>query len=308
MSRESLAPKAGRPIPLVERPVGDSPDSGPASRRRIRRRATMDDLLMGVILFAGSANIIMQLARPGVGYGVLESRVESGRFDLHPLKRARTTFTYIAAAIAGTEAQRSALRRAVNSAHARVYSTPESPVSYRAFNQELQLWVAACIYKGFVDVRRLFIGEMNHEEAERYHREAMTLGTTLQVPRKMWPKDRAAFDRYWQESLEKVRIDRAVREYLYPLAVGRYRGLVIPRPLRRWAESRALLVTTGFLPQRFRDEMGLRWDGARQQRFDRLMALVRAVNGLMPRPIRRLPFNLLLWDLERRMRTGRPLV
>ena len=53
---------------------------------------------MGVALLAGPANVIMQLARPGVGYGVKESRVESGRVDRHPIKRARTTFTYLAVA------------------------------------------------------------------------------------------------------------------------------------------------------------------------------------------------------------------
>lgn len=46
---------------------------------------------MGVALLAGPANVIMELAMPGVGYGVLESRVESGRLDRHPIKRARTT-------------------------------------------------------------------------------------------------------------------------------------------------------------------------------------------------------------------------
>ena len=45
----------------------------------------------------------MELARPGVGYGVMESRVESGRVDRHPIKRARTTFTYLAVALRGTD-------------------------------------------------------------------------------------------------------------------------------------------------------------------------------------------------------------
>ncbi len=103
---------------------------------------------MGVALLAGPANVIMQLARPGVGYGVMESRVESGRIDLHPIKRARTTFTYLAVATAGTDAQKAAFRRAVNRAHAQVRSTPDSPVQYNAFDPELQLWVAACLYKG----------------------------------------------------------------------------------------------------------------------------------------------------------------
>ena len=58
--------------------------------------------MMGIALLAGSANVIMQLALPGVGYGVMESRVESGRIDRHPIKRARTTFTYLAVAGRGT--------------------------------------------------------------------------------------------------------------------------------------------------------------------------------------------------------------
>ena len=103
---------------------------------------------MGIALLAGPANVIMQLARPGVGYGVMESRVESGRVDLHPIKRARTTFTYLAVATAGSDAQKAAFRRAVNRAHAQVYSTPDSPVQYNAFDLDLQLWVGACLYKG----------------------------------------------------------------------------------------------------------------------------------------------------------------
>jgi uncharacterized protein (DUF2236 family) len=116
----------------------------------LRRSAGVQDGLMGVVLLAGPANVVMQLARPGLGYGVLESRVHSGRADLHPVKRARTTFTYLAVAKRGTDAQKAAFRRAVNGAHAQVYSTDQSPVSYNAFDQDLQLWVAACLHKGGV--------------------------------------------------------------------------------------------------------------------------------------------------------------
>jgi uncharacterized protein (DUF2236 family) len=273
-----------------------------------RAGSTFGDGLMGVTLLAGPANVIMQLARPGVGYGVLESRVESGRIDLHPIKRARTTFTYLAVAVAGNDAQKAAFRRAVNRAHAQVYSTPDSPVQYNAFDPELQLWVAACMYKGALDVYRIFIGEMDDEQADRHYREGMALGATLQVPPEMWPADHAAFDRYWDESLGKVHIDDAVRGYLYPIAVARMRGMALPGRLRRLPESVALLITTGFLPQRFRDEMRLPWDPAKQRRFDRLMAALRTVNRVMPRFVRRFPFNLMLWDLDRRIKTGRPLI
>jgi uncharacterized protein (DUF2236 family) len=263
---------------------------------------------MGVALLAGPANVIMQLARPGVGYGVVESRVESGRVDLHPIKRARTTFTYLAVATKGSDKQKAAFRRAVNRAHAQVYSTDESPVKYHAFDRDLQLWVGACLYKGAVDVHRLFVGEMDEETAERHYREGLPLGTTLQVPEDVWPKDRAAFDRYWQESLEKVHIDDAVREYLWPIAAGRIRGVKLPKRVQRALDNFGLLITTGFLPQRFRDEMKLDWDAAKQRRFDRLIRVLSTINHLLPRFVRQFPFNVLLKDLDWRIKTGRPLV
>ena len=61
-------------------------------------------------------------------------------------------------------------------------------------------------------------------------------------------------------------------------------------------------------PQRFRDEMRLPWDPERQRRFDRLMTVLRVLNRVSPRFVREFPFNVLLKDLDWRMRTGRPLV
>lgn len=295
-------------VPHIERGVNADADRTRARRGRRGPGLGIDEGLMGVALLAGPANVIMQLARPGVGYGVMESRVESGRVDLHPIKRARTTFTYLAVATRGSDAQKAAFRRAVNRAHAQVYSTADSPVQYNAFDVDLQLWVGACLYKGGVDIYRTFIGELDGEDADRHYREGMTLATTLQVPPEMWPADRAAFDRYWQESLANVHIDDAVRDYLYPIAASRLPGIALPRPVQRLADSLPLLITTGFLPQRFRDEMRLPWDAARQRRFDRLMAALRTVNRMMPRFVRQFPFNVLLADVDRRIRTGRPLV
>ena len=164
--------------------------------------------MLGVGLLAGPANVIMQLSRPGVGYGVMESRVESGRIDRHPIKRARTTFTYLAVSVNGSDEQKAAYRRAVNGAHAQVYSTDESPVSYNAFDPELQMWVGACMYKGVVDIyKHLRRRDRRRDRRPHYSPRASHSGTTLQVPREMWPADRAAFDRYWEESMAKVHID-----------------------------------------------------------------------------------------------------
>ena len=297
-------------VSVVERPVSESTGRpvGDSLLRRLTRPASNDDGMMGVALLAGPANVIMQLGRPGVGYGVMESRVENGRIDRHPIKRARTTFTYLAVATRGNEQQQRAYRKAVTHAHAQVRSTEDSPVKYNALDPDLQLWVAACLYKGGVDVYRTFVGEMDDETADQRYCDGMALGTMLQMRPEMWPGDRAAFDRYWDESLAKVRIDDAVRNFLYPIAVARLRGLRLPPPLQQINESLALLITTGFLPQRFRDEMKLQWNTGKQREFDRLMGAIRLANNIAPPFVRSFPFNVLIHDVNWRIRTGRRLV
>ncbi|MGH3561429.1 MAG: oxygenase MpaB family protein [Mycobacterium sp.] len=295
-------------VAQVERPVSDPPDP---QRRRAPKNADVDmtEGLFGVSLMAGSANVIMQLARPGVGYGVLESRVDSGRADLHPFKRARTTIGYLAVIALGTEEEKEAFRKAIDTAHRQVRSTPESRVKYNAFDPDLQLWVAACLYKGSVDLSRMFYGEIDDDEAERLYQESKIFGTALQVPAEMWPADRAAFDKYWQEQLEKnIHIDGPVHDYLYRIAAVRMRGVTLPGPLHKLVEAPMLFITTGFLPQRFRDEMQLAWSTSKQRQFGVLIEVLRVVNNLTPRPIRQFPFNALMWDMRWRMRTGRPLV
>ena len=99
-----------------------------------------------------------------------------------------------------------------------------------------------------------------------------------------------------------------LRDYLYPIAANRIRGVRLPGPIQRRLEAFALLITTGFLPQRFRDEMRLPWDDERQRAFDRVIAVLRTVNHALPSVVRQFPFNVLLKDLDRRVRTGRPLI
>lgn len=295
-------------VSQVERPVSDPPDP---NRRRAPKSASLDmtDGLFGLSLMAGSANVIMQLARPGVGYGVLESRVDSGRADLHPFKRARTTIGYLAVIALGSDEEKAAFKAAIDTAHRQVRSTADSPVRYNAFDPELQLWVAACLYKGSVDLSRMFYGEIDDDEAERLYQESRIFGTALQVRPEMWPADRAAFDKYWQEQLDtSIHIDGPVRDYLYRIAAVRMRGVTLPGPLHKLVERPMLFVTTGFLPQRFRDEMRLPWSKNKQRQFDAMIELLRVVNNVAPKPLRQFPFQALMWDMRWRMRTGRPLV
>ena len=134
----------------------------PARRSAMKRPATrVADLLNPAALLLPAANVIMQLSLPGVGYGVLESPVDSGNVYKHPFKRARTTGTYLAVATIGTESDRALIRAAVDVAHRQVRSTSSSPVSYNAFDPKLQLWVAACLYRYFVDQHEFLHGPLD---------------------------------------------------------------------------------------------------------------------------------------------------
>ncbi len=253
---------------------------------------------------AGAANVIMQLSRPGVGYGVAESKVDSGNLLKHPWKRARTTFQYLAVAILGNDDDRAAFREAVNSSHRHVKSGPESPVKYNAFDRDLQMWVAACLFVGLEDTYQLLRGEMTLEQSEQFYRSAWRLGTTLQVTEDQWPATRAAFDEYWDEACKQVQIDELVRNYLLDLI-----DLKMINPVLAWP-FRPLLqfLTVGFLAPVFREALGVRWSSPYQWLFEKLFLTVAFVNRFLPVFIRQGGSYILLADVRRRVRQRRALV
>jgi uncharacterized protein (DUF2236 family) len=260
----------------------------------------------GIGLLAGPANVVMQLSWPAVGHGVVESRVHRGRLTEHPVKRARTTATYLAVAAMGTDSERQRYARAVDRAHAQVRSGPGSPVVYNAFDPELQLWVAACLYKGAEDVITRVWGPMDDDAAEDLYRASQSLGTTLQVQPAMWPPDRAAFEAYWQAGLERVSIDRTVRDYLYEVLSLRF--LPVPAWLSAPAGRVNTWMSTGFLPAEFRTAMGLEWTARDEARFDCLIRALAATRRPLPGPVRRFPLNLYLLDFRLRSALGLRLV
>lgn len=263
-----------------------------------------DDVVLGAALVLGGANVIMQLARPAVGYGVVESRVESGQLFRHPIKRTRTTLTYVALAVKGSDEERRLFARGVNKVHAQVRSGPDHPVAYNALDPELQLWVAACLYRGVEDAQRFFRRVPDDAEAERIYAATATMGTMLQVPAGMWPVDRTAFEEYWAGALAHVSIDDTVRRYLTDVVDLRF----APWPVSQLLGPLNRFLTTGFLPPLFREQMQFAWSPARQRRFDRLSAVLRPMVAVLPPLVREFPFNAYLWDMRRRIRRGSPLV
>jgi uncharacterized protein (DUF2236 family) len=257
------------------------------------------NVVTGAGLLAATANVIMQLSRPEVGHGVLESTVESAQLMRHPVRRWLSTVTYLSVALMGTPAERAAYRRTVDRSHAQVRSAPDSPVRYSAFDPQLQLWVAACLYQGMNDVLTALRGRADDQAADDMYQVARWFGATLQMPAEAWPADRDAFTKYWGAELASIRIDPPVRAYLDELVRLRY----LPAPLSMVLAPVNQFVTTGFLPPPFRDQMRLPWTDRDQRQFEALLRVVAQVDRLLPAPARRFPFNacLISWRCRRRL-------
>ena len=135
---------------------------------------------------------------------------------------------------------------------------------YNAFDRELQMWVAACLFVGLEDTYQLLRGEMTAEQAEQFYRSAWTLGTTLQVIEDQWPPTRTEFDRSGTPPASAWPSMKTVRRYLLDLVNLRMINPVLRLPFRPLLK----FLTVGFLAPVFRDALGVQWSDAKQRRFE----------------------------------------
>ena len=271
----------------------------PEQRARLHRR--VDGI--GAVL-AGGANVALQLAWRPVARGVLESPVESGSVFTRPLKRTRTTLSYLAVAMYGDDETRAAYREAVNTSHRQVRSAPGAEVPYNAFDRGLQLWVASCLYYGARDMARRMHGELDVEEEQVLFDMGRRFATTLQVPDEMWHEDVAAFEEYWANGLAAARMDDETVRMLRSLLGAE----VLPFPLSVLMAPVVRFYNVGFLPPVVRRLLGLEWSGTQDLWHATSLRALGAVLTLLPDALRAFPFNLLLADVALRRRLGRPLV
>lgn len=258
-------------------------------------------LVSGLGLAPAGANVIMQLSRLPIGHAIVESKVESGSLSKHPIKRTRTTLAYILIALFGTEHERLTMQREVNAVHRQVRSDDNSAVEYNALDPELQLWVAACMFRGVIDAVTCLVGPVDEATYTELLQRCSSFATTLQVPESRWPVDRSAFEDYWAEATSHVQMDDVTRTYLRGLANLEF----LPKLLSRTLGPAHRFITIGFLPQTFREQLGYPWTQRNQARFEMIFSKVSLVNRHSPKSLRAIPWNLIEWDTRRRMAQGR---
>jgi uncharacterized protein (DUF2236 family) len=279
----------------------DGPEDRPDPTTSLDVRAL---LVSGMGLAPAGANVIMQLSRLPIGHAVAESKVESGSLSRHPVKRTRTTLAYIMISLLGTDDERANMRREVNAVHRRVRSDEDSAVEYDALDPELQLWVAACMFRGVIDALTFLVGPVEEATYATLLQCCSSFGTTLQVPDSRWPLERATFEEYWSEAIGLVHMDETTRRYLRGLASLEF----LPAILSRTLGPAHRFLTTGFLPPTFREELGYSWTSRNQARFEMIISKASVVNRHLPKSVREFPWNLVEWDTRRRIARGRSVL
>ncbi|TFC51720.1 DUF2236 domain-containing protein [Cryobacterium sp. TMT1-21] len=236
-----------------------------------------------VLIAAGGRSILLQIANPAIGHGV----AHHSDFVAHPLNRLNGTLSYVYAVVFGTPEEAAGATRRVNLAHGPV-NAPAAPgrPAYSAFTPELQLWVAATLYDSAIRMRELVFGPLDEATADAVYQEYAVLGTSLQMPAALWPRDRAAFARYWSEQVAGLQTDATTR------AVARQ--LLHPRTGPLWLRvlmPAGRFVTVGLLPASVRGLFDLSWSPRSQRRFDRLLRFTAVVYPRLPRRLRYWPKN-----------------
>ncbi|WP_232066438.1 oxygenase MpaB family protein [Tsukamurella tyrosinosolvens] len=238
--------------------------------RRARRPETLADLMTMVGLTSGVANIIMQLSLPAVGHGVHESRVVSGSPRRRPFKRLRTTSQHLVVSVLGNESDRDAFREEMRAVHAHVHSTESSPVRYSGNARDLQLWVAACLFRFYIDQYELLYGPLDRAALDVLTPAAAPLATGVNVPESAWPQSWHEFEDYWDSMLPSLSIAPEVRDDLKSLSDFMFLHEALGAP--GWVLARVFgplnhFLTRGNLPSEFRDMLGWKWSEATVVRF-----------------------------------------
>ncbi|MEW1809628.1 oxygenase MpaB family protein [Pseudarthrobacter phenanthrenivorans] len=254
----------------------------------------------GILLAGAGRAILLQLANPAIGRGV----ADHSTFTERPVNRLKGTLTYVYAVVYGNEAQVNEVRRRVNRAHVPVHrAADKASAGYSAFDPALQLWVVATLYDTALTIIEKIYGPLDDAAADAMYRDYARIGTSLQLPAGMWPKDRAAFEGYWAEHLQGLRAEYA--------GVRVARGLLFPKHTALWYRAiipPARFLTAGLLPEPLRQDFGLPWSDRHERRFNRTFRILAATYPRLPQGIRYWFKDYCLRELDRDLkRNGQPI-
>lgn len=259
-------------------------------------------------LFLAGTGLLLQVAHPVVGAGVLEH----SDFKNAPWKRLvnthLSTMRFIYGMRPGADAEGSRLWEL----HKDIKGVDGRGRRYHALNPEAYAWVHFTLAQFVVDTAELFGDPMTPAETERMWQEFRAIGRALQLKEHHMPADWASAQ-VWFRDVVRNRLEATESTYDVLESISDpprpYRW--IPRllwaPIGRPFGRIVRMTTIGTMPPELRERMGLQWSAQQERRLRRFGRLVGGMLRALPWPLRYTPFALpaILRD-KRRIAASRP--
>lgn len=230
-----------------------------------------------VLLGAGPAALLLQIAHPSVARGV----AEHSDFEADPFRRLHGTINTTMALVFGDgRAAERAVRR-LNRIHGGIRGE-----GYRAMDPELLLWVQATLIVTSVAAYERWVGPLSPAEKAQFWQEARRVGVRLGISLELSPADWPALQAYWARMLAPdgpIQVGQTAKR-LAPM-IRRPPFPFVPRPL----VDLLALPGMALVPNRLRNDFGVGW-GAAHERLAGLLGLaIRAWVSVVPAAWRSMP-------------------
>lgn len=174
---------------------------------------------------------------------------------------------------------------------------------YHALDPDTYFWAHATFVEQVLYFADTFVRRLTNEEKERIYAESKTWYRRYGVCDRPMPADYAGFQRYWDQMMDEIVVAHPTAKY----GVG-YVTKGFPRPMGvsplAWRlaaplfNPAAAFLTTGGLPPRARDLLGLPWGDRREKAYRAFAAVWRSrpVNSVWDRLPMSLRYNKFAQD------------
>jgi uncharacterized protein (DUF2236 family) len=169
---------------------------------------------------------------------------------------------------------------------------------YHALDPETYYWAHATFVEQVLYFADTFVKRLTRAEKERIYLESKTWYRRYAVSERPMPSDYAEFEKYWNHMLDNVIVAHPTAKY----GVGYVtKGFPCPKAVPTWLwrivavafNPVAAFLTTGGLPPRARELLGLPWSEQQERRYQWFAAVCRSrpVNWLWDHLPMRLRYN-----------------
>lgn len=235
-----------------------------------------------IFLAAGRA-LLLQLAHPWVAMAI----AEHSRSLADPIGRFHRTFGVVFTMVFGTTDETIDAARRLYRRHAAISGQLKESAgafsvgsAYRANDVAALRWVFATLTDSAVVAFELVNPPLSRRERERYYQESRLFAAFFGIPQAALPQSWQAFSAYFEEMVGTGRL--AVGDAARGTAVALFEGSGTWLRSPGWYRA----LTANLLPERLRDDFGLRYGPSEQRAVRCTLATLRVLYPRIPFQLR----------------------